>query len=50
MTVKSLSSAISSRFGGSEAALADDAGFCMFYLIALVQPWEKSTSAANVKL
>jgi hypothetical protein len=36
MTVKSLSSAISSRLGGSEEAFADNAGFCAPCLAALV--------------
>jgi hypothetical protein len=50
MTVKSLSSAFSSGLGGSEAALADNAGFCMSCLTALVPPWEQCTSAATVTL
>jgi hypothetical protein len=49
-TMKSLSSAISSRLGGSEEALADNAGFCARGLTALVPPWEQCTSAATVKL
>jgi hypothetical protein len=50
LAVKSLSSAVSSRFGGSEQALADNAGFCALCLAALVPTWEQSTSAANVTL
>jgi hypothetical protein len=50
MTVKSLSTAISSRFGGSEVALADTVGFCKPCFTALVPPWEQCTSAATVTL
>jgi hypothetical protein len=47
MTVKSSTSAISSRFGGSEEAVAGTAGFCTPCLVALVPPWEQCTSAAT---
>jgi hypothetical protein len=50
MTVKSLSSAISSRLGGSDTALADNEGFSMLYLTTLVSPWKKCTSAATETL
>jgi hypothetical protein len=39
-TVKSLSSVVSSRFGGSEEAVADNTGFCAE---TLVPPWEQYT-------
>jgi uncharacterized membrane protein len=47
MSVKSSSSAISSRFGGSEKAFAEIAGFCTPCLAGLVPPWEQCTSAAT---
>jgi hypothetical protein len=50
MTVKSLSSAISSSLGGSEEALADNAGFCAPWLTAVVSLWDQCTSAATVTL
>jgi hypothetical protein len=50
MTVKSLSTAISSSFGGSEVALADNIGFYKPCFTALVPPWEQCTSAATVTL
>jgi Na+-transporting methylmalonyl-CoA/oxaloacetate decarboxylase gamma subunit len=50
MTMKSLSSAISSRLGGSEEDHADNIGFCVPYLTALVPPCEKCTSVAPATL
>jgi hypothetical protein len=47
MTVKSLSSTISCRFGGSEEVFVDNAGYCAPCLAASVPPWEQS--AATVK-
>lgn len=43
-----LSSAISSRFGGSEEAVADDSCFHAPCLATLVPPWEQCTFATTV--